>query len=560
MRHNRRAVMAEQYKLYLRRNVFNGRYFVRNMQIGLFVLVTLVIAALAFLLVRMNGTEHDTVSNNTEINAREALFGSNETVSNSVANAGVEYENTELTVDLYAENAVNEASYEQDTEEGVSQVFSEITSVISKAVQNDEENEAGEGVDEIANGTDTVEPLNIEGEQSAVEVFEAVAENNVVGAPDETAAKDELQTAEAEGEELPEEEAAPAGEFDNRCIANVEETLNVRREPSTDAELAGIMQQGAIAIVLGTDGEWTKIKSGDVKGYVLSEYILTGEAAEAYSKNYVTMQGTALEDGLNVREDRSTEANILTVLNKDDKITVVEIPEDTNKQPLTVTDEDLNSEASDDADDQIEENESIDKPAIEEEQPSAEAKEINWLTVMLESGQIGYVAQDYVAVDKLYVLAVSTEELARREEERLEAERAAAEAALLAQQAAAQAAATASASSDNSSSYQGATTTPITATASGECIGSFYITAYCGCSKCSGGHNKTASGTTPTEGRTIAADTSILPFGTQVVIDGVVYTVEDRGSGINGNHIDIFFATHDAALAFGSKTVNVYKY
>ena len=86
------------------------------------------------------------------------------------------------------------------------------------------------------------------------------------------------------------------------------------------------------------------------------------------------------------------------------------------------------------------------------------------------------------------------------------------------------------------------------------------MTAYCGCEKCSGGNSKTASGTTPTEGRTIAADTSILPFGSQVVIDGVVYTVEDRGSGVNGNHIDIFFSTHAKALAYGSKTVKVYKY
>ena len=91
-------------------------------------------------------------------------------------------------------------------------------------------------------------------------------------------------------------------------------------------------------------------------------------------------------------------------------------------------------------------------------------------------------------------------------------------------------------------------------------IGTFTITAYCGCKKCSGGNSKTASGTTPTEGRTIAADTSVLPYGSQVVIDGVVYTVEDCGSGVKGNHIDIFFSTHAKALAYGTKTVKVYKY
>jgi len=188
---------------------------------------------------------------------------------------------------------------------------------------------------------------------------------------------------------------------------------------------------------------------------------------------------------------------------------------------------------------------------------------------MLEDGQTGYVSADFVEVDELYEIAVSAEELERQAAE--EAARKAAEEEA-ARQAAEQAAASqnsgnsgsnnggSSGSDDNSDSYSGATTTPVTTTESGDCIGTFTITAYCGCKKCSGGSGKTASGTTPTEGRTIAADTSILPFGTQVVIGGVVYTVEDRGSGVTGNHIDIFFATHKKAMAFGKKTMKVYKY
>lgn len=56
----------------------------------------------------------------------------------------------------------------------------------------------------------------------------------------------------------------------------------------------------------------------------------------------------------------------------------------------------------------------------------------------------------------------------------------------------------------------------------------------------------TATGTTCSEGRTVAADWSIFPAGTTIYIpndplggDGY-YTVEDRGSGVTGNHIDIF--------------------
>ncbi len=56
----------------------------------------------------------------------------------------------------------------------------------------------------------------------------------------------------------------------------------------------------------------------------------------------------------------------------------------------------------------------------------------------------------------------------------------------------------------------------------------------------------TATGTTCSEGRTLAADWSIFPAGTTLYLpndplggDGY-YTVEDRGSGVTGNHLDLF--------------------
>jgi 3D (Asp-Asp-Asp) domain-containing protein len=92
-----------------------------------------------------------------------------------------------------------------------------------------------------------------------------------------------------------------------------------------------------------------------------------------------------------------------------------------------------------------------------------------------------------------------------------------------------------------------------------EFIGTFKVTGYCSCSSCCGKSNGvTASGTTATAGRTIAADTSKLPFGTKVVIDGHTYTVEDKGGAINGNRIDIFFSSHEKALQWGVRYCDVY--
>jgi 3D (Asp-Asp-Asp) domain-containing protein len=67
---------------------------------------------------------------------------------------------------------------------------------------------------------------------------------------------------------------------------------------------------------------------------------------------------------------------------------------------------------------------------------------------------------------------------------------------------------------------------------------------------------QTASGTTAAYG-TIAADPAI-PFGTVMHVPGYGYgTVEDRGSGIRGAHIDLYFASHREAMDWGSRTLTV---
>lgn len=76
------------------------------------------------------------------------------------------------------------------------------------------------------------------------------------------------------------------------------------------------------------------------------------------------------------------------------------------------------------------------------------------------------------------------------------------------------------------------------------------LTAYCSCPICCGQWSQyglTASGTTPKASHTIAHES--LPFGTKVLINQQIYTVEDRG--VFGDSVDIYFDTHEQALEFG---------
>lgn len=93
-------------------------------------------------------------------------------------------------------------------------------------------------------------------------------------------------------------------------------------------------------------------------------------------------------------------------------------------------------------------------------------------------------------------------------------------------------------------------------------LGEFKLTAYCACSKCCGkwAGSPTASGVMPQANHTIAVDTSVIPFGTKVLINGNTYVAEDTGSGINGNKIDIYFNSHQDALNFGVQYKEVFVY
>lgn len=95
-----------------------------------------------------------------------------------------------------------------------------------------------------------------------------------------------------------------------------------------------------------------------------------------------------------------------------------------------------------------------------------------------------------------------------------------------------------------------------------ESLGTYAVYAYCPCAKCCGqwSGGLTASGTVPEEGRTVAADWDVLPAGTELYIDGVGWrVVEDTGAGIDGQALDIYMDSHEDALRFGVREMEVYR-
>lgn len=107
-------------------------------------------------------------------------------------------------------------------------------------------------------------------------------------------------------------------------------------------------------------------------------------------------------------------------------------------------------------------------------------------------------------------------------------------------------------------------------------MGNYTITAYCPCEICCGYWATTrpldengepiiytASGALAKAGVTIAVDPTVIPHGTSVWFEGPngmnEYIAQDTGGAVNGDHIDLYFDSHEEALAWGTQTREVFR-
>lgn len=171
-------------------------------------------------------------------------------------------------------------------------------------VQSQQLEEAAEGNGSLVSGvTDVLGDYLLEAEASAMTVDANVVETDTVT----TAAGQ----AEAFG-------------YTNLGVAQVDGNLNVREAPGTEAEVVGKMPDNAGCEIIEEDGEWTKIKSGKVEGYVKSEYLLSGDEALAKAAEVKQTIATVNTTTLYVREEPNTDCKIITSMPIGEELEVVE--------------------------------------------------------------------------------------------------------------------------------------------------------------------------------------------------------------------------------------------
>ena len=110
----------------------------------------------------------------------------------------------------------------------------------------------------------------------------------------------------------------------NTIFAKVSDSVNVREEPNEEAQKVGKLYKNCSGAMLEQADGWTKITSGNLIGWVSSDYLYFGEEADQKIAEVGTLKATISTDALRVRKEASENAGVYKLAKKDEKFKVVE--------------------------------------------------------------------------------------------------------------------------------------------------------------------------------------------------------------------------------------------
>lgn len=112
------------------------------------------------------------------------------------------------------------------------------------------------------------------------------------------------------------------GEFDNVGIAKVADYVNIRQLPTEDSPVAGKLYGLGACTILGYEGDWARVTSGDVaEGYILKDFLAIGNVELCLAHS--TVYAVSKVDGLNVREGMDLTSRVVERINAGDMLEVV---------------------------------------------------------------------------------------------------------------------------------------------------------------------------------------------------------------------------------------------
>jgi cell wall-associated NlpC family hydrolase len=110
----------------------------------------------------------------------------------------------------------------------------------------------------------------------------------------------------------------------NLAISKVTDYVNIRKEATEESEVVGKLYANSAATIIETEGDWSKIESGSVTGYIKTEFLAVGEEADELSKSVGKRIATVNTTTLKVRKEPAIDSKVLTLVPIEEKLDVTE--------------------------------------------------------------------------------------------------------------------------------------------------------------------------------------------------------------------------------------------
>ncbi len=128
--------------------------------------------------------------------------------------------------------------------------------------------------------------------------------------------------------EIAESNRSQTVEESDLVMVNVQVAMNVRAEASEESDKVGVLYKDCGGRILERKDGWTRLKSGDLVGWASDEYLLFGEDAEAMADEVGNLIVTIETEILRVRDEPSTDAEVVGLLTGDDELEIIEVVND----------------------------------------------------------------------------------------------------------------------------------------------------------------------------------------------------------------------------------------
>lgn len=152
------------------------------------------------------------------------------------------------------------------------------------------------------------------------ETEESASESESASSEEASSEEESTEEESTESEEVREAKEAVLDKYTNLgMITGVRNYLNMRKGPSTDYEICGVIFKNCAVEILEEDDGWMKIESGGATGYVSAEYVTTGEKARKLALSSMKYMAEILTDSVAALYEPKEGADVITTFFKGER-------------------------------------------------------------------------------------------------------------------------------------------------------------------------------------------------------------------------------------------------